>query len=249
MRDIGPVKEAINEFADCFLVGNHVAVPTQHLYPSNGSVTVFVDVAHVNTYQVTDNGGAIEELSALGLTVSNPDSVFRSVCREYGVDTRKGVIQAPIVPLEGLSSAIVYVATASARAAEHGLAKLKSVRHRDLTEMVRGVLEHRFSLERLHDQETVLGASNRQYTFDFSVEIPGDGKLLVDIVVPEPPSINSKVVSHIDVSKNEDPNLIQRIVFDDEEDWRASDLSLLQMAATTVPFSHFGGNLDRLVLH
>ena len=40
--------------------------------------------------------------------------------------------------------------------------------------------------------------------------------------------------------------LTQRIVYDDEEDWRASDLNLLQMATTIVPFSKVNRALERI---
>ncbi len=80
-------------------------------------------------------------------------------------------------------------------------------------------------------------------------ESPASRRLLIDTVVPESASINAKAVSHIDVGRNEDLDLTQRIVFDDQDHWDASDLNLLQMAAQTVPISRFSGSLDRLVLH
>ncbi len=43
------------------------------------------------------------------------------------------------------------------------------------------------------------------------------------------------------------PKIIQRIVYDDEDDWSPADLNLLQVGAITVPFSRAGEVIERLV--
>jgi hypothetical protein len=56
-------------------------------------------------------------------------------------------------------------------------------------------------------------------------------------VSPEASSINAAVVAHLDVKRANVPNVVRRIVYDDEEKWKAEDLSLLSVGAPVVPFS------------
>lgn len=73
-----------------------------------------------------------------------------------------------------------------------------------------------------------------------------DRKLIVDPVSNDASSINARVVANLDVKANEDPNIIQRIVYDDEDDWSPADLNLLQVGAIAVPFSRSGEVIERL---
>ena len=59
-------------------------------------------------------------------------------------------------------------------------------------------------------------------------------QLVVDAVSKDANSINARVVANLDVKSAEHPKLIQRIVYDDEEDWRADDLTRLQMSCVTL---------------
>lgn len=45
-------------------------------------------------------------------------------------------------------------------------------------------------------------------------------------------------LAHMDI-KSSGSKTIQRIVYDDQRDWKAEDLALLQMSATLVPLSQF----------
>jgi hypothetical protein len=39
---------------------------------------------------------------------------------------------------------------------------------------------------------------------------------------------------------------IQRMVYDEHENWKAEDMRLLRLAAALVPLSQFGRNLDSI---
>lgn len=71
------------------------------------------------------------------------------------------------------------------------------------------------------------------------MNLTGERRLLIDTVIPDRKQLNAVAIANIDVSKADNPNIEQRIVYDDEDSWTAADLSLLQMAATTVPYSSF----------
>jgi hypothetical protein len=85
----------------------------------------------------------------------------------------------------------------------------------------------------------MMGGSNRQYTFDFLIPQGRKGLLLIDAVEPEAASLQAKFTAHMDLSRSEGRKIEQRIVFDEQREWKTEDLNLLSMAATLVPLSKF----------
>jgi hypothetical protein len=71
-------------------------------------------------------------------------------------------------------------------------------------------------------------------------------RLIIDPVVRDPSSISMRVLAHLDIHALNDPLLVQRIVYDDDESWVAADLNMLGMAATPVPFSKSMEVIERL---
>jgi len=43
----------------------------------------------------------------------------------------------------------------------------------------------------------------------------------------------------MDIGRSIGPKIMQRIVYDEQREWKAEDLALLQMSATLVPLSKF----------
>lgn len=62
----------------------------------------------------------------------------------------------------------------------------------------------------------------------------------------EASSINSVLAANVDVKQAALKDLLQRIVCDDEDDWKAADIGLLGIGATVVPFSRSRPVLERL---
>ena len=248
MTELGFVREALTPFLACVDVGERIAVPTQCLYPSNASVTVYLTGGPQGA-RVSDEGGAIDELSAHGRSPGNPDRYLRRFCNRAALMSERGKIYSPVVPLSGLAAAITLVANTSAAAAHWGIEHLKFPRRRDLRKELYEVLRLRFPEDRIEGGRRLTGKSTRQYRFDQVVRLNGERLLVIDSVLPDANSINSHTVAHLDIRQNDDPNVLQRLVYDDEEHWNAADLNLLQMAATLVPFSNVGSSLDRLRPH
>ena len=78
------------------------------------------------------------------------------------------------------------------------------------------------------------------------VDLGRDRKLIIDPVANEASSINARVVANLDIKAIGNPNIIQRIVYDDQEEWSPVDLNLLQVGAIVVPFSHAGAVIEKL---
>ena len=61
--------------------------------------------------------------------------------------------------------------------------------------------------------------------------------MIVDPVLKDPNSCNARRVANFDIKQAHIEGLEQRIIFDDQESWSPTDINLLTMAATMVPFS------------
>jgi len=244
MSEASFVEYVLSSYTRSTEIDGYIAVPTHCLYPSNKAVTVYVTGGPTGS-RVSDEGGALDELSAHGRSISDPDRFLARFCRVGGLLASGGKISSIPVPMEGLAAAVVLVANASSAAARWGLDHSPALRRRDLRQEVYAVLTRHFPKEKIASQARLTGKSSRQYHFDHVVQFD-DRKLIVDSVLPDANSVNSRAIAHFDVSQMEDLRLIQRIVYDDEEPWDAADLNLLQMAAPLVSISRFGQKLNSI---
>jgi len=78
------------------------------------------------------------------------------------------------------------------------------------------------------------------------VSLPDGRRLIVDAVMNEASSINSRVVANLDIRAANDDTISQRIIYDDDEGWSAADLNLLQVGAPAVPFSRSREVIERV---
>jgi hypothetical protein len=76
------IREALAQFANCVETEQGILIPTQSLYPSNGSVTLLVTGGPAGCV-VSDEARAIAEIASHGFDISNPESYLRqlSACR------------------------------------------------------------------------------------------------------------------------------------------------------------------------
>lgn len=245
---MSPYERVQSELANYFMVHEEadgvVRVTTHCMYPSNGFVQVVVH-GGVNTFVVSDRGGALRELEGAGADVSNPDKLLRSLVTTHGLRIGNGVISSPQCSAETLAVAITLVANASKEAADWLFATLKIKRSKNFREVVAMYL--RMKYEQHVRADTVVGASNKPHKFDNLILLPHGGRLIVDPVIPDASSINARVVANMDVRLAEHQGLEQRIVYDDEDEWRVEDLNLLQVGATVIPYSRANDVLNRMV--
>jgi hypothetical protein len=225
-------------------VYNGVRVTTQCMYPSNGLVRVTVR-GGIESVVVSDDGEALGEASAAGIEIRNPQKLLNNFIRQRGLVLKNGVISTPSTKFEAAHIAILHVANTAKDAAnwlyEHGGVKRGQDFRKLLTEFL-------ISSYREQVAETqILGASNKSHKFANVISFANGHKFIVDAVANDPSSINSRVVANLDVRSTKDPSIEQRIVYDDEEKWTASDLNLLQVGATIIPYSRAKEVIPRLV--
>ena len=219
----------------CIPIENGVTMNTHCLYPSNGMVKVTVFGAG-KSYHVTDNGGAIHVAENAGAEIKHPDQAYFKFLSKQGLTIKNGAIFSPEVGLEDIAGAITIVANASKELSESIFNTWKISHARDFKQAVRNLL--RQELHANVKEDKISGRSNKPHTFENVVEFMNGSKLLVDAVLKDANSINSRFVANLDVHSKKYPNLQQRIVYDDNEDWQASDLSLLgDSGVLVIPFS------------
>jgi len=240
------IREALSQFAVCVDEGGRIAVPTQCLYPSNGVVTVFV-TGGPHQCVVSDEGGAIEEINSHGLEIRNPEPYLRPFYLPRGLIVSGSKIHTGPIPADALATAISLVATTASVAAFFAVRTFKHKARRDLKRELREILEARFSPGHVKEEIHLNGLSGRSYRFEFMVEIGQNRSLVLDSIFPEATAINTRTIAHFDLAQAKNPLFVQRIVYDQADDWTAADMNLLQMAAELVPFTSFSQNLDSVI--
>jgi hypothetical protein len=237
-------RDGLQQLADIKLVDDGIVATTHCMYPSNGLVRVTVR-GGTETLVASDEGGAMGEALAAGIEVRNYDRILSNIVREQGLIIKEGAIYTPRMPIESAPLAILLVANTSQEVArwmfDHGKVK----RTRDFRALLSDFLTKRFD-ERVSHGAFVVGHSNKTHKFANVVTLAGERKLIIDPVSNDSSSINARVVANLDVKANGDPNIIQRIVYDDEDNWAAADLNLLQVGATAVPFSRASEVIERI---
>jgi hypothetical protein len=240
------VGDGLSELASIKRVDDGIVVTTHCMYPSNGLIRVTVRGGG-DTIVASDEGGALGEALSAGIEVKNFDRALSHLVKDHGLRLRESVIYTPRMSLVAAPLAVLLVANASQEISRWMFDHVKIKRTRDFRALLADFLTKRFDKRVVHN-EFVVGHSNKRHKFANVVDLGHERKLIIDPVANEASSINARVVANLDVKAMENPNIVQRIVYDDEDDWSPSDLNLLQVGAIAVPFSRAGEVIERLAL-
>ncbi len=243
------VSEALALFSRFDTVRDAVVVQTHCMYPDNALVAVYVRGGPNSGYLVSDEGRAIDELTISNKVIPDVGRFLAPFCQIGGLRSEKGRIISSRVGLDQLVSAVLFVANASAEVVRRGLSTLKSHSQQGLEDNLSGLLTRSVSPRYIKRDRRVQGESTREYSFDAEIMVAGGRRILIDAIHPNPNSINSRYVAHLDVKRRADETIAQRIVFDDQDEWGSADLSFLQSVATIVPFRQCETNIDLLLEH
>ena len=237
------VRSALERVTPLHLTPDGVNVTTSCLYPSGGSVRVRVH-GNNDSFVVSDNGGALQEVESAGLGWAQTTPKIRALLPEI-CSAQEGVIRSKVVSRDDLPYVIITVANASKEVAEHLFRSLTIKRDYDFKQLVAKFLQETFHDQVKHDQP-IIGASNKMHYFDNVIQLSNSKRLIVDAVLNDPNSVNARMVANYDVKQANIEGLEQRIVFDDEDKWSPDNIKLMSMAAPMVPFSKSGKVLNRL---
>lgn len=216
--------------------GRQIVIPTFSLYPSSSIIELHIE-GGAESVVVSDGGGAFDEIDGSGEYTFDAFRVMAAVVKKQGFSVNKnGWICSPRIPYSELPTIIACTATISKDASDHLLNRFKPNKKRDYRFELKKQLLLRFN-DNVRTKVKLVGASNKPHIFDFSIPIASGGKLIIDAVTRDANSINSAVVSHLDLAHAEQEKIQQRIIYDDGDEWNSSDLSLLSVGAKTVSFS------------
>lgn len=228
--------------------GNTVVIHTQSLYPSMSVVKVFVECTS-NAVRVSDGGGALLEVTGVGEYQFDALKMLQAKSSRFDLDvSSEGWLWSKPMPHANLADLVAWVATASHRLASELLSHV-SARPKvgNFRAEVDAFLTTRYP-KKLQRNKAVVGASNKTHKFDYFLSLNGAGKgLLIDVVTNDMSSINSAVVSHLDVAKAEPDNIVQRVIYDDRDEWKSADLNLLRVGATPLAFTKVESALARAI--
>ena len=210
-----------------------VLVATDCLFPSNGVVQVSVRSVG-DRYMVSDDGSALREVSVAGADAARSAAHFAQVVRKQGLELEHGVIRSPFLTIEQVPLAVVLVANASKELADHIFDTWRLARSRNFKRLLKETLCAEFANVGPVREQVVVGSSNKAHTFENVIGLNDGRTLVVDPVLKDANSINSRVVANLDVNAANHPGILQRLVYDDKESWGVADLSLLQVSRVPV---------------
>jgi hypothetical protein len=134
-------------------------IATQVLYPSNSSVTVTLR-GRVN-FIITDDGGALHEISGSGRLDSPSDRRIRTIIKNFGLNVHEGAIISPQVPIDQVPAAILLVANASKAVTEWAYAHIRFKMSRNFKKDLEEVLQRHFH-DNLKSNTPIVGESNKE---------------------------------------------------------------------------------------
>jgi hypothetical protein len=237
------ISRRLNEMAAIKHIDDGLRVTTHCMYPSNGFVQVTVR-GGASTVVASDEGGAVGEALAAGISMRNFSNQLAHRVKDQGLSFKGGVIFTPKMPIDAAPLAILLVANASQEMAHYLFEHMKIKRSRDFKKLLAEFLKKAFD-DRV-TAATIVGHSTKPHKFDNVISFPSGKRLIVDAVVNEASSVNARVLANLDVKATSNPLIDQRIVYDDEDEWTAADLNLLQVGATAVPFSRSSEVIERI---
>lgn len=222
---LAPLQESIP-------IDGGIAIKTHCLYPSNATVVVSVRGGG-NEYVVMDDGRALREATTAGAELGKSLKKYERIATKQGLILSNGVVKTPAIAADLIPMAILLVANTSKEVADHIFSTWKLSHKRDFKETVRSLLKQQFSHLSVREEKLV-GTSNKSHAFENVVYL-GDGRrVIIDPVLHDANSINSRVVANLDLHDAKHEGLEQRLVYDDAENWSSDDLSILHVSRVPV---------------
>lgn len=235
----------IRSWQFCQLVDGVYRFNTLVQMPSGSVINLAIRNEFSDRWIVSDAGTAMEEATKAGIDKPSMGLNIRRAIRAKGLLFRDGQIETPPVDASRLQAAAVAVANTARDIAEAFILIGRDGREFSLDRRARNLLVSRFQAWVSAKPVIVRGHSEKEHKFDTALLLPDGRKVLVDTVRHQANAINSTVVANLDVKQLEDPNIIQRIVFDPLEEWKPEELSLLRVGGTPVALPQLGRSIAR----
>lgn len=229
---------------------DRLRITTHCLYPSNSLVRVSVRLSG-NSAIVSDDRAALNEAQSAGLDIRISDRSIKHLVTPYGATVSNGMVFATVA-VEAVTITAIFVANASRALADWLFLHTRIKQPRDFRALLTQSLQRRFdsdTSETIFHRDVEIAGVHTKHKFANLIALPKGRRIIIDPVVPDAASINSRIVAHLDVRNLGDESIIQRLVYDDADEWNNDKLNLLSVGATAVAFSRSGEVWDRLAAH
>lgn len=239
MIDTQFIEQQILQWVKPIQLESHVIIPTTLVYPSRSAVMIYAEGGSEH-FSLSDGGGAIAHLHEAGAFKLNGVEILKKHFRnsDWAVNNSGWIYtHKPITKKEFLSE-MFELASVSVTASQ---LLLKKTRHHfsnfklHLEEELNFLFKNSKRKNSLEKKGKILGASNKNHTFDF-VAKTSNLTIAIDGINPDTYDINHTFVSHLDIKNSNNLNLQQMIIYDESENWRSSDLALLSMSVPPLPY-------------
>ncbi|MFD1712834.1 hypothetical protein FVQ98_19510 [Ottowia sp. GY511] len=242
MNLLHTIEQSLLETFKCHAIENGVLVNTHCLYPSNAVVKVIVYGCSSEFY-VTDAGGWRKELEDAGAYDKLRDRHVQTAASKQGLHLdQAGAIRSPSINAKDIPAAIAVVANIS-KEISHTIYSSWKFPRKKFKERVREVIKQQFSESDVSEKK-ISGASNKVHTFENVISLHSGLQIIIDPVIRDAASINSRIVANMDVHSKSYDHVRQAIIYDDEERWSSDELNLLGLPS--VPVLAFSRNATRL---
>jgi len=230
------VMQALAEWPQILRTERGALVSTSCILPSGSLLTVSIQPV-IDGWIVCDEGAAVWEAESGGHSVERAIRGLSSRLNGQGLKVENGKIYSGRVNSSELPYMVAYLATAAADAAKWLSNKARVKDHIDVVDRLPEVLKNFYPDFISAEPLTLRGDTDKQYTFDNVLVLPNRSRLVLDAVRNHDGSIKSRVLANLDVSRAKPDKIIQRIVYDEQEDWSQQDLALLSVGAPAVAIS------------
>lgn len=241
------ISQGLAHYSEIKEIDSGVRVKTHCIYPSNSTVMVSVR-GGPNKYIAMDDGAALGEAILAGADITGALKKYEKICHRQGLLFSNGVVRSPEIDVSALPAAIILVANTSKEVADHIFLSWKAAKVRDFKESVKLLLSKTFPTARVAEG-IFSGESSKVHSFDSVIHTDSGMRIIVDPVLRDASSINSRVIAHLDLKKARHDGVEQRLIFDDQEEkWQSSELSVLQLSGVpVVPFSKMPHDIENLL--
>ena len=229
----------------CKAVGADYLITTHCQMPNGSLVRLRVRRAD-DGWVVSDGGAALDEALASGIARPVFGINVRRAIRSKGLVLIDGQIETRSIKESALYAGVIVVANATRDIAETLIYVGSSLDEDTLDRRTKKILVGRFHTWVQARPLIISGASDRVHKFDNTVNLPDGRRIIIDTVKHQGNSINSAIVSNLDVRRLHNDMIVQRIVFDETENWKREEIELLEVGATPVALGNLGDAVARL---
>lgn len=230
------VMEVLAEWPQIMRTERGALVNTSCILPSGALLAVSVQPV-IDGWIVCDEGSAVWDAESGGRSVERAVRGLSARLSGQGLKLENGKIYSGRVNASELPYMVAYVATATLEASKWLANRAKASDRRDITERLPQLLRNEYPNLVAPEPITLHGDTNKTYTFRNVLLLPNRSRLILDPVLHQDGSIKSRVIANLDVSRARPEKVIQRIVYDEQENWSQQELALLSVGAPAVAFS------------